>query len=415
MVIRRPVFDSSLALLREGYEFIPRRCRRYGSDLFVTRVMGERVVCISGREAAELFYGGERFTRRRAIPRPTLSLLQDFGSVQGLDGERHRHRKAMFMGLMGRESIGRLCRLAEEEWRAALPRWGRRGQVALDEEVREVLCRSVCEWAGLPLEPSSVARRAADLAALFDGAGSVGPRQVRGQLARRRCEAWAERTIRAVRAGGLRPHEGSALAAIASHRDLDGRPLPLAVAAVELLNVLRPTVAVTRYVTFAALALHEHPRWRERLREGREGDATRFAQEVRRLSPFFPLITGRAALELEWRGHRFAPGDWTMLDIYGTNRDPRVWERPEEFHPDRFLGWDGDPFALIPQGGGDHATGHRCPGEWITIALIETALRCLTRSMRYEVPPQDLGVSLSRMPALPRSRFRIAAIGPLLA
>ncbi|HKF83151.1 MAG TPA: cytochrome P450 [Solirubrobacterales bacterium] len=375
--------------------------------------MGQPVVCISGREAAGFFYGGERFTRRRAIPRPTLTLLQDFGSVQGLDGQAHRHRKAMFMDLMSSESIGRLCRLAEEEWQAAVPHWQRRGEVALDDEVREVLCRSVCEWAGVPMEPSSVTRRAADLAALFDGAGSVGPRQLRGQLARRRCEAWAERTVREARAGSLRPPEGSALAAIASHRDLEGRALPVEVAAVELLNVLRPTVAVTRYVTFAALALHEHPGWRERLSENRQGDVARFAQEVRRLSPFFPLITGRAARELEWHGHRFQQGNWTMLDIYGTNRDPRVWERPADFDPDRFLNWDGDPFALIPQGGGDHATGHRCPGEWITLALIETALRCLTQTMRYEVPPQDLNVSLARMPALLRSRFRIAAIQPL--
>ena len=30
-------------------------------------------------------------------------------------------------------------------------------------------------------------------------------------------------------------------------------------AAVELLNVLRPTVAVDRFIVFAALALHRHP------------------------------------------------------------------------------------------------------------------------------------------------------------
>src|SRR5829696_968929 len=134
--------DSSLALFREGYEFVPRRCRRYGSDIFEARIMMQRVVCMSGPEAAELFYGDERFTRRRAIPRPTLTLLQDFGSVQGLDGERHRHRKAMFMELMAPGAVARLADLAAGEWRAAIRRWERGGEVALDAEVREILCRA---------------------------------------------------------------------------------------------------------------------------------------------------------------------------------------------------------------------------------------------------------------------------------
>ena len=59
-----------------------------------------------------------------------------------------------------------------------------------------------------------------------------------------------------------------ALGAIASHRDLGGQPLPLRIASVELLNVLRPTVAVAVFITFAAHALHLHPEWRARFRAG---------------------------------------------------------------------------------------------------------------------------------------------------
>jgi fatty-acid peroxygenase len=396
-----------LALLREGYDFIPRRCRRYGSDLFLTRVMLQPVVCMSGPEASELFYGGERFTRRRAIPRPTLTLLQDFGSVQGLDGDAHHHRKAMFMRLADPVTSAELGLLFRDRWRAALADWRRRGTFALDDAVRELVCAAVCDWAGISLHPSAVPGRARDLAALFEGAGSFGPRQLRGQLARRRCEAWAQKTIEDARSGRTRPAQTSALSEIADHRDPAGSLLPNEIAAVELLNVLRPTVAVMRYITFAALALHEHPGWRERLRENREGDAERFAQEVRRFYPFFPLISGRATESFEWRGHRFLPGDWAMLDIYGTNRDPRAWERPTVFDPDRFLAREPGSFDMIPQGGGDHATGHRCPGEPITLALVEVALRCLTEEMEYEVPDQDLRLPLWRMPTVPRSRFQI--------
>lgn len=36
---RDRAFDSTLALLSEGYAVIPNRCRRYGTDLFATRLM----------------------------------------------------------------------------------------------------------------------------------------------------------------------------------------------------------------------------------------------------------------------------------------------------------------------------------------------------------------------------------------
>jgi NADH dehydrogenase FAD-containing subunit len=50
------------------------------------------------------------------------------------------------------------------------------------------------------------------------------------------------------------------------------------------------------------------------------------------------------------------------------------------------------------------------PGEWFTIELVKQAVRLLTSEMRYEVPEQDLTTSLSRMPAIPRSRLVIRSV-----
>ena len=61
----------------------------------------------------------------------------------------------------------------------------------------------------------------------------------------------------------------------------------------------------------------------------------------------------------------------------------------------------------MPQGGGDYDTGHRCAGEWLTIALMKRAVRLLTTGMHYDVPEQDLRIDLSRLPAVPKSRFVI--------
>lgn len=75
-----------------------------------------------------------------------------------------------------------------------------------------------------------------------------------------------------------------------------------------------------------------------------------------------------------------------IFDLYGTNQDSRTWERPEAFEPERFRRWDGSPFNVIPQGGGDHYLDHRCPGEWVAIELMKLAADFLTRRMSYEVP-----------------------------
>ena len=102
-----------------------------------------------------------------------------------------------------------------------------------------------------------------------------------------------------------------------------------------------------------------------------------------------------------------------MLDLYGTNHDPNRWDEPDRFLPERFEQESEDchRFATIPQGGGEYATGHRCPGEWITLALMELTLDKFAHQLRYRVPDQDLSIALTRMPANPRSGLVIDRVG----
>ena len=48
--------DLTLDLLRDGYGFISKRCRRLGSDVFTARLMLRPAVCMQGEEAARAFY-----------------------------------------------------------------------------------------------------------------------------------------------------------------------------------------------------------------------------------------------------------------------------------------------------------------------------------------------------------------------
>lgn len=408
---RETALDSTLALLGSPYDFIGERSRRHGSDVFEARLLLQRTICMTGPDAAELICDPERFVRRDAMPDRITKTLIGKDGVQSLDGDSHRVRKTMFMSLMTPAGIARLNEIADGEWRAAAAPWAGRDRVVLYDEVRRVLTRTVCAWSGVPLPDGEVDRRTGQLTALFEHAGSIGPQHWRARLERRRAEGWAADLVRRARAGALDPPEGCALRAVADHRDADGRLLDERVAAVELLNVLRPTVAVAVFITFAALALAEHPGARGRLAAGEPGYAERFVQEVRRFYPFFPSVAARVRRSFEWQGYAFPTGRRVILDLYGTNHDPRAWSSPDAFDPDRFSTWHGSPYSFIPQGPGDHYANHRCPGEWITIALMQHATMFLATTLRYDVPEQDLRIDRSKLPALPRSRFVMSNVG----
>lgn len=387
--------DDTIPLALEGYAFIGNRCRALGVDAFETRLMLSRTICMRGAEAAQIFYDNERMQREGAAPLRVQATLFGRGGVQSLDGEVHRVRKMLFTSQLTRENVMRLVSLFETHLIDAATQWPAR--VVLFDALQDVLCRAVCEWAGVRIDDD---RRVRDIAAMIEGSGGAGPRHWRGRVGRARAEWWIERQIDQMRTNAM-----PALGVIGqfAKSDLDRRT-----AAIELLNLIRPTVAVSRYIVFCALALHEFPHTTDLLQAASMFEP--FVQEVRRFYPFFPAAVARVKRAFTWQDIEFVEGARVMLDIYGTNHDERVWAEPDQFRPERFVGWKGDPFTLIPQGGGDTATGHRCPGEQLTIELMKSATRCLLRRLRYDVPAQDLDVSLARIPALPASRFIIANV-----
>lgn len=126
------------------------------------------------------------------------------------------------------------------------------------------------------------------------------------------------------------------------------------------------------------------------------------------------MVGGRVLTPFEWRGRSFERGEWVLLDLYGTNHDPLLWEQPQRFDPDpdRFRHWQGSEFDFIAQGGGDVSRDHRCPGGNPAITLLMAAVGELAVALQYEVPAQDLRYRLNRFPSIPESRFVISAVRP---
>ena len=407
--------DHTYSMLRDPYRFISRRCREHGADVFEARIMLRPTICMTGREAAEVFYDPKRFMRRGAAMLRIQESLFGRGGVQTLDEAEHQHRKRFFLDILSPERMAKLVEAVGKQWHAFIHRWSSAPRVELYGELHELLTRAVCTWAGVPLREADIPERTRELTAMFDSAGAVGPPHWAARAARNRAEMWIMALIDSIRSGVYPAPEGSAAQRIAWFRDPRGALLDSRIAAVELLNVLRPTVAVSVYITHCAVALHCHPHARGPLERGGDRERTLFAQEVRRFYPFFPAATARVRERFEWHGYVFPRGRRVLLDLYGINHDERIWESPEEFRPERFAHTVPDLFDLVPQGGGNHRQHHRCPGEDLTLSLMKQATHMLVDLMSYDVPAQDLTIDYSRLPALAKSRFLMTNVRPAYA
>ena len=92
--------------------------------------------------------------------------------------------------------------------------------------------------------------------------------------------------------------------------------------------------------------------------------------------------------------------------IYLTNRNPRVYERPQEFRPERFLGSAPETFSWIPFGGGIR----RCIGA--SFALLEMKLILAHGAQRARAQPAaGARVAQGRVGQPPRDHARAGGGG----
>lgn len=391
--------DDTLTLALRGYPFIRDTCQRLGRDIFETRFFLERTTCLTGPEAAAVFYDASNFERAGSAPTFLQKTLFGEGGVQGLDGPDHEHRKALFMSCFDKPALSGLALLANQKFDERTERWEEREEVVLLDELAEMFCEMMMTWCGIPI--AALPGQTRDFRLLIEGAVPTKTSHLRARAARKRLDEWLEQVVNSERRTPTAPRE-SVLSRFCRHTDLNGNPLPSGIVAVELNNMVRPTVAVAWYCTALAVAMHHHPDLVPPPEDARAQG--HFITEVRRLHPFFPMVAARATRSVEFQGQTIPKGRLTLLDLFGTNRDARTYDHPEQFLPRRFEQTPIQPHTFIPQGGGDHFLGHRCAGEWLTEELMRLCLSRLS-ALSYAVPRQDLSISWTQIPARPSSGF----------
>ncbi len=105
--------------------------------------------------------------------------------------------------------------------------------------------------------------------------------------------------------------------------------------------------------------------------------------ETLRVRPVVPLVVRVLQAPLRVGARELPAGTRVVPSIYLTNRNPSVYDSPEEFRPERFLeragGRDINPYSWIPFGGGIR----RCIGA--SFATLE--MKLMLQSMLSELAP----------------------------
>jgi len=398
--------DRTATLRRTGHRFSGWLRRRTSGAATRLRPLTHRPLVLRGREGVDLFYDTERVARREATPSAIARTLYGDGAVHTLDGAAHRHRKQLFLDVTAPRLVSELGDRVSEKWAREIDRWVERGTATVLPAAARVFGEAVQEWAGAGDVPAVMARRSRDLVQIIDGSATPSTAWFRARRARRRADAWATQVITEVRQGRRTPKETSAAWVMAHATDLEGDLLPVHTAAVELLNVLRPTVAVAYYAAFGALELEANPDFSDRCATGEPEAVETFCQEIRRTSPFVPLLAGRSRCPFTWQGQEVDEGERVLLDVYGTDNDPRAWADATTFDPERFGSGAAERPDFIPQGGGRVETGHRCPGEGVAMTLLRTVVPSLAR-LDWRIHPADRAYSRFRVPARPAGGVRL--------
>lgn len=125
-------------------------------------------------------------------------------------------------------------------------------------------------------------------------------------------------------------------------------------------------------------------------------------KEVLRLHPPGPLLSwARLAItDTIVDGHHVPAGTTAMVNMWAITRDPKVWEDPLSFKPERFINNNnsfefsvmGSDLRLAPFGSGRRA----CPGKGLGLATVTFWVASLLQELEWGEATSS-GVDMSEM------------------
>ncbi|XP_074274274.1 cytochrome P450 81Q32-like [Silene latifolia] len=103
-------------------------------------------------------------------------------------------------------------------------------------------------------------------------------------------------------------------------------------------------------------------------------------KETLRMYPPLPfMFPHESSKDCVVGGYRILRGTYLLINIYAIQKDPKIWDNPESFRPERFEGVEGYKvgYKMMPFGSGRRS----CPGESLAFRvmgmMLATLIQCL--------------------------------------
>uniref|UniRef100_A0A0D9WQK5 Uncharacterized protein n=1 Tax=Leersia perrieri TaxID=77586 RepID=A0A0D9WQK5_9ORYZ len=110
-------------------------------------------------------------------------------------------------------------------------------------------------------------------------------------------------------------------------------------------------------------------------------------KETMRMHPVAPMLVPRLSREdTSIDGYDIPAGTRVLVSVWSIGRDPKLWEKSEEFMPERFIGSKidvkGQDYELLPFGSGRRM----CPGYSLGLKVILVSLANLLHGFEWRLP-----------------------------
>ncbi|PRX34940.1 Cytochrome P450 [Meinhardsimonia xiamenensis] len=129
-------------------------------------------------------------------------------------------------------------------------------------------------------------------------------------------------------------------------------------------------------------------------------------RETLRLYPPVPMMVRETTCPEDFRGRDVPPGAQVVLSPWHLHRHERLWERPDEFDPDRFAGENGR--ACLRQAYMPFSAGPRvCTGAGFAMIEGPLMLAMLARAFRFETVEGEEPVPVAYLTVRARDGIRL--------
>ncbi|MCT2593281.1 cytochrome P450 [Streptomyces sp. N2-109] len=254
-------------------------------------------------------------------------------------------------------------------------------------------------YRSMPIVISGVEKRAAIPPALLDRLPTRSSREFHSSVAR--LYAMGRRIIADYRAQGRKPDQDDLMTLLFAAQDGGNKEMTDKQIQDEFMTLLTAGSETTpSAMSWSAMLLGRHPEVQRRLQEEVDtvvGDrpvaaedlraldyTRRVIQEALRLYPPVWALGRKCVQDVELGGHHIAAGTEVLYSIYAVHHDPKLYENPEAFDPDRWLPEraKGVPrSAFMPFGAGVR----NCIGE--SFSWFETQTVLATMAQQWTVQP----------------------------